>query len=227
MGKDIALYEDMFDFIDSIQNLDELDELKSRFRDGFLRDSFWKFRKTYLTDPDEVIQKQAMVKCRYIMQLMGCSIPLKKRVNKFSSPFGMRNVVIANGTRIGKNCTIYPQVTIGPDLLQYDESKVPSIGSHCVINSGARILGDVTVGDYCIIGANCVVTKDIPNGSIVLVNDRSLNVITRTNMRMMELEDAEDENDIEYVSDMEDTDDMEDTNDCEAIDERENAVENE
>ena len=183
MDKDITVYEDMFHFIDSIQDLEELDELKSLFRDGFLRDSFWKFFKDYLTDPDEAMRKRAMIKCRYIMQLTDSSISLRKRVNKFAAPFGLKGIVIANGVKIGKGCTLYPQVTIGPNPLQYDESKVPTIGSHCVIDAGVRILGDVTVGNHCVIGANCVVTKDIPDGSIVTMNEHGITVMTSTKLR--------------------------------------------
>lgn len=39
-----------------------------------------------------------------------------------------------------------------------------TIGSGCVIGSGAIICGGVTIGDDCYIGAGSVVTRDIPGG---------------------------------------------------------------
>lgn len=40
--------------------------------------------------------------------------------------------------------------------------KVPVIGNNVMIGTGARILGDVHIGDGSIIGANAVVLQDVP-----------------------------------------------------------------
>lgn len=37
-----------------------------------------------------------------------------------------------------------------------------------LIGTGARILGELTIGKNCVIGANSVVTRDIPDNSIVV-----------------------------------------------------------
>lgn len=41
------------------------------------------------------------------------------------------------------------------------------IGNSCVIGTGATIMGGVRIGDYCIVGAGAVVTKDVPDNTIV------------------------------------------------------------
>lgn len=41
------------------------------------------------------------------------------------------------------------------------------IGRSCVICVGAKILGGVRIGDYCVVGAGAVVTKDVPDHTIV------------------------------------------------------------
>lgn len=41
------------------------------------------------------------------------------------------------------------------------------IGKSCVIGVGATIMGGVRVGDHCIVGAGAVVTKDVPDNTIV------------------------------------------------------------
>lgn len=49
-----------------------------------------------------------------------------------------------------------------------DEIYCPYIGNNVEIKTGAKVIGDVTIGDYVIIGANAVVVKDIPSHSIVV-----------------------------------------------------------
>lgn len=69
-------------------------------------------------------------------------------------------VVIHAGARIGPNCLIFHQVTIGTRNV----STPPVIGGHVDIGAGAKILGDVRVGDHAKIGANAVVLEDVPAG---------------------------------------------------------------
>ncbi len=63
---------------------------------------------------------------------------------------------------IGKNCTIYQQVTVGNSGGHY-----PTIGDNVSICAGAKVLGGVKVGNNVTIGANAVVTKDVPDNAIV------------------------------------------------------------
>ena len=44
------------------------------------------------------------------------------------------------------------------------------IGRSCLIGGGARILAGVHIGDYCVVGAGSVVTKDVPDHTIVAGN---------------------------------------------------------
>ena len=44
------------------------------------------------------------------------------------------------------------------------------IGRSCVVGIGATIMGGVKVGDFCIVGAGSVVTKDVPDNTIVAGN---------------------------------------------------------
>jgi serine O-acetyltransferase len=75
------------------------------------------------------------------------------------------SVVIDGVTRIGKNCSINPYVTIGLST----SSKVglslrgPTIGDNVYIGTGARVLGPVKIGDNAKIGANAVVLTDVPD----------------------------------------------------------------
>ena len=82
-------------------------------------------------------------------------------------PHGLKGIFISNYAKIGKNVTIYQQVTIGFDGV--DWTKAPVIGDNVVIYPGAKITGDVIIGDNSIIGTNCVVFEDVPNNSLVVL----------------------------------------------------------
>lgn len=75
--------------------------------------------------------------------------------------FGAVNV--NNGAYIGRNCTIYQGVTIGSMRGQ----GTPVIGDNCVLFSGAKVIGRVTLGDYVAVGAGAVVVNNVPNGCVV------------------------------------------------------------
>lgn len=78
-------------------------------------------------------------------------------------PRGMKQIVICEDAKIGENCVIYQQVTIDTDLLPNAVKGAPTIGDNCYIYPGAKIIGDVCIGDNVIIGANRVVKEDIPS----------------------------------------------------------------
>lgn len=88
-------------------------------------------------------------------------------------------VFVSNGAKIGKNCVIYQQVTIGSNTIKgskYEGS--PTIGENVLIGSGAKIIGKVNVGNNCRIGANAVVARDVPPNSVVVNETR---IITKDN----------------------------------------------
>ena len=63
---------------------------------------------------------------------------------------------------IGENCWINQQVTVG-----YTGKGCPVIGNNVMITCGAKVLGDITVGDGAVTGANAVVVKDVEPGAVM------------------------------------------------------------
>ena len=57
-------------------------------------------------------------------------------------------------------------MVIGNKSLNDDGSWV-NIGDNCYMGLGAKIFGEVTIGNNVIIGANAVVVKDIPDNCVV------------------------------------------------------------
>lgn len=90
-------------------------------------------------------------------------IPLTCRIEgglKLPHPNG---IVIHPKARIGPNCLIFQQVTIGGVA---DKDGAAVIGGRVDIGAGAKILGPVRIGQHSLIGANSVVTRDVPDGHI-------------------------------------------------------------
>lgn len=85
-------------------------------------------------------------------------------------PHGLNGIFVSKGAKIGKNCVIFHQVTIGSNTLYGSKHcGVPTIGNNVYIGCGAKIIGGITIGDNVVIGANCIVTENVPSGSTVVL----------------------------------------------------------
>jgi serine O-acetyltransferase len=84
-------------------------------------------------------------------------------------PHGLFGVFISNGAKIGKNAVIFQQVTIGSDsLADSGNFGSPTLGDNVYIGAGAKIIGNVRVGNNCRVGANAVVYTDMPDNSVAV-----------------------------------------------------------
>lgn len=76
-------------------------------------------------------------------------------------------VVIGETTIIGNNVTLYQGVTLGGTGKEKGK-RHPTIGNNVVIGAGAKVLGNIVIGDNSYIGSNAVVIKDVPDNSTVV-----------------------------------------------------------
>lgn len=74
------------------------------------------------------------------------------------------SIVIHPKTIIGDHVGIMHEVTIG----SRGTYAAPVIGNNVFIGVGAKILGEITIGDNVDIGANSVVLTDVPSNSLVV-----------------------------------------------------------
>lgn len=65
--------------------------------------------------------------------------------------------------KIGKNCWVNQGVTIG----YTNDDDCPTLGDNVTVYAGAKILGDVHVGNNVVVAANAVVVKDVEDNCIV------------------------------------------------------------
>ncbi len=76
-------------------------------------------------------------------------------------------VVIGETAEIGDNVTLYHGVTLGGVSLEKGK-RHPTIADNVVIGAGAKVLGNITIGESSRIGANAVVVKPVPPNSVVV-----------------------------------------------------------
>ncbi len=76
-------------------------------------------------------------------------------------------VVIGETAEVGDDVLIYQGVVLGGTSLER-KKRHPTIGSGVVIGSGAKIIGNIEIGDCSKIGAGSVVLKSAPMGSTVV-----------------------------------------------------------
>ena len=76
-------------------------------------------------------------------------------------------VVIGETTIIEDDVTIYQGVTLGGVSLDRGK-RHPTIKKGAVLGAGAKILGNITIGEYAKIGANSVVVKEVPDCSTAI-----------------------------------------------------------
>ena len=70
-------------------------------------------------------------------------------------------IVVSPKASIGENCRIHPSTSIG-----YSDG-APTIGNNVYIGPGAKLYGNITIGDNVTIGANAVVNRSFPNNITV------------------------------------------------------------
>ncbi len=76
-------------------------------------------------------------------------------------------VVIGETTIIGDNVTLYHGVTLGGVSISKGK-RHPTLGNNVVVGAGAKILGNILLGEGSRVGANAVVVKSVPVNSVVV-----------------------------------------------------------
>lgn len=92
--------------------------------------------------------------------------PAAKIGRKFFIDHG-EGVVIGETTIIGDEVLIYQQVTLGGTGKEHGK-RHPTLGDNVIVGAGAKILGNITIGNGTRIGAGSVVVDDVPEHSTVI-----------------------------------------------------------
>ncbi len=97
-------------------------------------------------------------------------------------------VVIGETAIVGNYTLIYQGVTLGGTGKEVGK-RHPTVGHHVVIGAGAKVLGNIEIGDYARIGAGSVVLKPVPTKcTAVGAPSRNICNLCRTNTQTSPLE---------------------------------------
>jgi serine O-acetyltransferase len=91
-------------------------------------------------------------------------------------------VVIGETAVVGDDVIIYHGVTLGASSIEKGK-RHPTIKNGVIISNGAKILGNIVVGENSKIGSGSVVVKDVPAnctvvgipGKVIIQNNRKIN----------------------------------------------------
>lgn len=76
-------------------------------------------------------------------------------------------VVIGETAVVGDDCVLYQGVTLGGTGNESGK-RHPTLGNGVHVGSGAKVLGNISIGDNVRIGGNSVVVKDVPTNCTVV-----------------------------------------------------------
>lgn len=105
----------------------------------------------------KIVCKLAVIEHIFWSVVTGADIPLNCQLGGGLLLPHPNGIVIAPKAKVGINCLIFQQVTLGSR-----GEGAPVVGDHVDIGAGAKILGFITLGDNVKVGANSVVIKDVP-----------------------------------------------------------------
>lgn len=75
------------------------------------------------------------------------------------------SAILIDAISIGENFTVNQGVTVGPD---WRNNGRPRIGHNVFLGSGAKVLGDITLGNNVVVAANALVESSVPDNCTVV-----------------------------------------------------------
>src|SRR5262245_14877012 len=125
------------------------------------RYQYWRDRGGMLS---RLLCKWFVLTHRFWSVVSGAEIPLNCKIGGGLLIPHPNGIVIHPDAKIGVNCLIFQQVTVGTR----GSGGAPVIEGHVDIGAGAKILGPVRVGAHALVGANSVVLADVERGITVV-----------------------------------------------------------
>lgn len=109
------------------------------------------------------LSKWLLLRCRY---KYGIAIPEYTVIGPglFINRFG--GIYVNGDAVIGANANFTHGIMLG-QANRGARAGSPVLGDRVFLGAGAKVIGKIRIGDDCAVGANAVVTKDVPDGSVV------------------------------------------------------------
>lgn len=170
-------------------NCDRIALGKKSDKPSFFGDEVWKYqicmrKLSYYEKRGRIMRWYYRFKYHTLSIKLGFSIP-HDVIGPGLAIVHYGTIVISSGCKIGANCRIHVGVNIGANG---GGDKSATIGDNVYLGPGAKIIGNITIGNNAVIGANAVVTEDVPDSvtvggvpaRIISGNDSSEHLIRAT-----------------------------------------------
>jgi serine acetyltransferase len=102
-----------------------------------------------------------------VRNFYGIELPYSARVGRRVVFEHQSGIVIHGNASLGDECIVRQGVTLG-NRNREESLAAPHLGSRVNVGAGAKILGEVFIGDDAQIGANAVVLTDVPAGALAV-----------------------------------------------------------
>jgi serine O-acetyltransferase len=124
----------------------------------------WRYtiKNSFIRKPFSILYKILF----FYIKGKGIELPCEAEIGENFRIDHQGGIVISGYAKFGDNCIIRNGVTIG--IARIGEHKAPVFGNNVDIGTGAKIIGDIKIGNNVKIGANAVVTKNIPDNCTVV-----------------------------------------------------------
>ena len=148
----------------------------------FFPNYIWSFQKTlrkleyYHNCKNKGINKLYYIYLKYKFRKISLKLGFSIPINVFGPGLSIVHygtIVINLATSVGENCRIHAGVNIGASG---GESEAPQIGDNVYIGPGAKIYGDIKLGNNIAISANAVVNKSFEEDNILLAGNPAINI---------------------------------------------------
>lgn len=158
---------------------------KSRRHPRLFSEEIWKFEialrkyEYYLNTHSKHSLRLLLARYRFhrFSVMLGFDIP--PNVLGPGMKINHRGTIVINAhSNIGKWCDIHPGICVGDNPLRDISGgkvhQVPTIGNYVFLGPGAKLFGDITIGDNVMVGANAVVNKDVASDMVVYGNPMNI-----------------------------------------------------
>jgi serine O-acetyltransferase len=141
--------------------------LKSYWTNPGFKYMFWHRVAHYTREKGLLFYLFPKLLLRHFSYKFGFDIPAETEIGKgfYIGHFG--GIVITSKAKIGINCNISQNVTIGLSSRGVRKG-YPVIKNNVYIGPCAVIIGNITIGNNVAIGANAVVLNDVPDNAVVV-----------------------------------------------------------
>ena len=125
----------------------------------------WRYgvRPALLRKPLSLVYK---LMYKFAQIITGIELPCEVPVGRNFIIEHSGGIVVSGFARFGDDCRIRNGVVIG--LARVDDPCAPQIGNDVDIGTGAKVLGNIRIGNHVRIGANAVVICDVPDNCIAV-----------------------------------------------------------